>query len=292
MAAFPVSLGPQHLHRCGLCPAHPVVGQLDGGEEHAFRGVAGLCPEDEQRPVPRDDGRVPHIFVEQPRPGPKTREAIGRAIEQAGHRQGVEVALVTEHPKVRTAEDLRAPFEVQPVARRCHSCHLALDVLPMDVHHDLASIITDMDIGRCDVDVLGRVRMRGHKVRLVEPKCARFVHGPRAGQPLGIGQPDVGATVVGEVQVVGAEGVRNPVRHADQRGACDVAAHRPVHVGRDDRPVYETFHPHVCRRRAVCGAGAEAAARRKGDEGSNPDRASHEMSRPAGLVVCGGQRGA
>ena len=53
--------------------------------------------------------------------------------------------------------------------------------------------------------------------------------------------------MVGEVKIVAAEPVLDPVRHADQRRAVDVVAHALIHVRTDDRLVQKAgdgnWHP-------------------------------------------------
>ena len=73
------------------------------------------------------------------------------------------------------------------------------------------------------------------------PQRPRFVHGPGSGHRIRVGQPDIDAPVIGEVQVVAAEGILDPVRHTDERRPGDVAAHPPVHVRGDDGAVEQAL---------------------------------------------------
>ena len=93
--------------------------------------------------------------------------------------------------------------------------------------------VVDMHVGRGHVP---------REARRVQPEDARLVGPPRPGQVVGIGQSDVAAVVVGEVEVVAAEWARDPVRDTDQRRAVDVVAHAGVHVGPDDRVGREAAH--------------------------------------------------
>ena len=63
------------------------------------------------------------------------------------------------------------------------------------------------------------------------------MHSPRASNFIGIGHADVGATVIGKIQVIVAQRILYPFRHLDQRGPLDIAAHSRIHLRRDDRAI-------------------------------------------------------
>ena len=78
-------------------------------------------------------------------------------------------------------------------------------------------------------------RALGQEVRLGEMQRAGRVDRPRAGDVVRVRQADVAALVVGEVQVVAAEAVRQPVGRPDQRRPLDVGADARVQAGVDDQ---------------------------------------------------------
>ena len=132
----------------------------------------------------------------------------------------------------------------------------------MVVHPDLAARMVDVDVGRRDVRVeivlldcarrlparsLADVRGVGaHRREVRRLQCERSgrVHAPRTGERVGAGEPDVRTLVVGEVQVVAAERLLDPVGNPDERGAVDVGPHPVVHVGPDDRLGAESYGTH------------------------------------------------
>ena len=63
---------------------------------------------------------------------------------------------------------------------------------------------------------------------------------PRAGDIIRIGQSDISAAVIGEIQVVVAKRIHYPIRHLDQRGSLDIATHSSIHFRSDDRTIAKT----------------------------------------------------
>ena len=59
-----------------------------------------------------------------------------------------------------------------------------------------------------------------------------------------IGESDVTALVMSEVEVILPERVLDPVRHPDERWAVDVVTNPIVHVWVDDRVVREPMNVH------------------------------------------------
>ena len=169
-SARSTSTGADAVH-CIQSPA-----QVDRGYQHALRSVASLSPEDVQHTVALDHRRVTHVVAEQlSAPGWKSCEAIARAIQKTRHREGIEVNPgVAEHSEVGTAQHLRVPLEGQAVTRTGRSSQLSLDVLTVDIHHDLTLVFPDVDVGRGDMDIPVRSGRGGDEVRLVEAKRARF----------------------------------------------------------------------------------------------------------------------
>ena len=239
---LPVPHRTQHLHRRGLGPAPPVAGEVDSRLQDVLGGVAALRVEHQQRVAPFQQGGVPHVGVEQRRPLLEAGEAVQGPVDDAGHRQRVPEAVVPEGAEVRPPEDLRPSLEAQAVARHGGPGHLPAGVAAVDVHHDLPPFLDDVHVRRGDVHVGagGRARRAGRReVRVGQVEDAGLVGRPGSLQGVGVGEPDVGAAVIGEVEVVAPQGVLRPVRHADERRPRDVAAHRGVHVGPDDGAVQE-----------------------------------------------------
>ena len=185
---------------------------------------------------------MPHVRVEQRRALLEAREAVPGPVHDAGHGQGVPEAVVPEGAEVRLPQDLGPRLEVQAVAGHRGPGHLAAGVPPVDVHHDLLPLVDDVHVRRGDVHVgAGGCARRagGREVRVGEVEDARLVGRPGALQGIRPGEPDVGAAMIGEVEVVASQGALRPVGHPDEGRAGDVAAHRGVHVGPDDGAVEE-----------------------------------------------------
>lgn len=105
----------------------------------------------------------------------------------------------------------------------------------MIVHHQPLVFPVHKDIRAGDVAETGR---------LVQLQRARGVDGPRPFQPIGIGQADVLALVVAEVEIILPQPVGQPLWHADQRWAVDVLAHTRVEGGCDNWVLREAADVH------------------------------------------------
>src|SRR5215472_11586519 len=57
----------------------------------------------------------------------------------------------------------------------------------------------------------------GQEARLLQPQAARNVDTPWPRHPIGVGEPDVTALVVGEIEVVRPEPTGDPVGNPDRR---------------------------------------------------------------------------
>ena len=77
------------------------------------------------------------------------------------------------------------------------------------------------------------------------------MHGPRASDFIGVSHANVSAAVIGKVQIVVAKRILYPIRHLNQRGALDIAAHSSIHFRRDDRTITKASDSNVG---CLCGA--------------------------------------
>jgi hypothetical protein len=75
------------------------------------------------------------------------------------------------------------------------------------IHPDPLLAVVDVNVGRGDVSSEPGFLKRQH---------AGFMRSPGAFEPVGIGETNVVAVVVGEVQIVVPERVSHPPGHADQ----------------------------------------------------------------------------
>ena len=136
---------------------------------------------------------------------------------------------------------------------------------------------------RCRASLRNLRRLR-RKQRLGELERPRLVRAPRSFEPIGVGEPDVGALVVGEVEVVAAERIGHPGGDPDQRRALHVRPHARIHARANDRVLRGSARrgrarppdpPSAARRRAP------AVARRRHPEhaGRRRRRHSHAPSR-------------
>jgi hypothetical protein len=97
--------------------------------------------------------------------------------------------------------------------------------------------------------VLGELLRRdagrfGQKARLLQPQTTRDMNTPRPCHLIGVGEPDVAALVIGEVEVVLAEPAGDPIGNPDRRRSLDVDADTRVQLRRDDRPIEQPARPH------------------------------------------------
>ena len=73
------------------------------------------------------------------------------------------------------------------------------------------------------------------------------MHVPWASNLICIGHANVCAAMIGKVHVVIAKGILYPVRHLDQRGSLNVAAHSSIHLWGDDGAIAEAAYCDVGR---------------------------------------------
>ena len=283
----------QHLDAGRLRPGHPVARDVDGAQLDVLGRVADLGPEHVQGVAPLEQGRVPHQGVEQQRPLLEPAQRVARPVELPRHRHRVGPAVALEHPHVGPPQPLRPRRERDGVRRGRHPRHLRGNpVEAVEVHHDAPVGVVDVHVGRRDVDrrrleqrvvrhrrgparpsrgldalqLLGRYLGRlGQEVGVGDLQAAGGMHPPRAPQVVGVGEPDVASLVVGEVQVVGAQRVGDPVGNPDERGPLDVLADARVQLGSDDRRIGQPLHPHRL------GLGARRRAERQ-DASRNDDQ--------------------
>ena len=172
---------------------------------------------------------------------------------------------------------------MDPVGRHSHSCSLVTERLEtVQVHHDLASVIVDVHVGRGDVggdevieerdrqlvterrsiaagDPLERLgidrEILDEEAGVSKVQRAGFVDGPRPLDCVGVSEPDEGALVVGEVAEVTTKRIRQPSRRTDDRWALNVGADAGMTGRRDDRGVAGalTRTPQSVTRRVLAG---------------------------------------
>ena len=136
------------------------------------------------------------------------------------------------------------------------------------VHHDLASVIVDVHVRRGDVggdeviaqrgpqlvierrslaagDLLDRLgidhEILDEEAGVGQLQRAGLVDGSRSLGCVGVGEPDEGALVVGEVAKVWAERIRQPRRRTDDRWALNVGADAGMTGRHDDRTVADAL---------------------------------------------------
>ena len=97
----------------------------------------------------------------------------------------------------------------------------------MEVHANLLARFVDVNVWRCHMPLARR--------HLGEMQRPRLVNRVRSLRIVRIRQPDIGALVVCEIQVIAAERLLQPARRPDQRRAVDVLAIGPLqHLRADD----------------------------------------------------------
>jgi hypothetical protein len=163
--------------------------------------------------------------------------------------EGVVPATVAENAEIGGAEQVGAGLEGEAVAGQRHPRHLlTVRQQSVEIHANLPALLVHMHVRRGDVGiepvgaafrpVRGRARRSwplGAEQGLGHVEATGFVHAPGALHGLGMGEANVGALVVGEIEVVAAKRALDPRRHSDHRGAVDVVAHAVVHARADDR---------------------------------------------------------
>ncbi len=228
--------------------------------------MSDLRPEYVQRFLPLQQRRVAHVGVEQQRALLERGQSVGGAVEPARHRHRIRNAAMTEHSHVGPAENLRRRLEMDSVARCRHPADLQSGTFQaMEIHDDQFVGVVHMDIRRCDVwrgrlaqEIRSRRRSRrqliphggrhvrwlGEKARFLELQASRRVYRPRSREHFRVGEADVATLVVGEIQVVPAQGRFQPVRSTDQRRPLDVRADAGIGGRLDDRVIEQPFDPH------------------------------------------------
>ena len=136
----------------------------------------------------------------------------------------------------------------------------------MEVHDDQFVGVVHMDIRRCDVwrgrltqEIRSRRRSRrqliphggrhvrwlGEKARFLELQASRRAYRPRSREHVRVGEADIAALVVGEIEVVPAQRRFQPVRSTDQRRPLDVRADTGISGSIDDRRIQQPFDSRV-----------------------------------------------
>ena len=128
----------------------------------------------------------------------------------------------------------------RPRRRFAHRPLLPLGEPSVEPHHEATVGVVHEHLWRRDVrvevlEVLGWVGLRTVEGRVRHRHGARLVNPPRTFDPIGVGEADEGAHVMGQVHVVAAERTLDPVRHADDRRPVDVVAERWRRLERDER---------------------------------------------------------
>ena len=176
------------------------------------------------------------VFGEQHGTLPEIRQAISRPIENAGHTQRIRLAAPPEDPEVGIAEIFRIGCEVNPVGRQRDFGLLAVARhRSVVVHPDFTIPVVHVDVRRGEVS--GRVGV-------VQVQHPGFVGGPRTREPVRKGKADILAPMVAEIEIVPAEGVREPLWDPDERWTVDVVTHPGVHMRTDDGVVRQSFDAH------------------------------------------------
>jgi len=108
---------------------------------------------------------------------------------------------------------------------------------------DRDPILLQPSLELCNVRRCGLGRLR-QKARLLELQTAGWVNPPRSQQAICIGEPDVAALVVGEIEVVVAEPALDPVRGPDHRRTLNIHADAGMQIARNDGPVEKSLYLH------------------------------------------------
>ena len=183
------------------------------------------------------------VLGKEGRPLLKACKPIARPVKDARHTQSVRGLAPAKDAQVARSQYLCAGREPDAVGRggdkaplstqdgkagsQRGACRRLVGVDRAVIVHDQALVrVVDVHVRRRDVSTAGR---------LTQLQRARAIDSPRACQPVCIGQADVLTLVVGKVEIVLAQGIRQPLGHADQRGAVDIVAHAVIHMGVDDR---------------------------------------------------------
>ena len=236
--------------------------------------MSNLSPKDIQGRPAFEQPQVAHVGIEQQRALLEPTQRVRGSVKSTRHGECVCVAVVVEGPPIGASQHFRSSVEVDAVDRRRHTSHLLAEGFQtVEVHHDASALRVDMYIGRRDVrpghfldevvlDVaeIGtpgtqprsrRVDLRWCRIGRLggEPGLFDFqttgrVDLPRAPQVIRIGESDVAAFMVCEVQVVATERFRHPIRYLDERWTLNIGADTRMSGCRDDRRVEQSFYPH------------------------------------------------
>jgi hypothetical protein len=76
-------------------------------------------------------------------------------------------------------------------------------------------------------------------------QAARRMDRPRPRRVIGVGQTNVAAFVVGEIEVVIAEPIADPVGHPDHRRTLDIDPYGRMEIGRNDWPIEQAPDAHA-----------------------------------------------
>lgn len=60
------------------------------------------------------------------------------------------------------------------------------------------------------------------------------MHGPGASHFICIGHANIGAAMIGKIQIIIAKRILYPIGYFDQRGSLNIAAHTHIHLRRYD----------------------------------------------------------
>lgn len=90
------------------------------------------------------------------------------------------------------------------------------------------------------------------------PDRADYRCANRAGNIIRIGQFNIGAAVIAEIEIILAQWTVDPVRYSDQRRALDIATHARVHARDNDWPVGQAHNSGSCPA-AACATKADVS---------------------------------
>ena len=248
VAALPGPFGPEDFRGRGQPPVAPIAGERQERVINPLGPVADAGPEDMQAIAAQQHGRVPGRRVKGCRARLEGREAVARAQELIGMGQGIGPAAMAEDAEIGRAEQGGADLEGETVPAQRHARPLfAVRQQAVEIHADPLVVRVDMDVRRGDMGIEPvdpalrpvrggprRWRTLGAEEGVGHVERARAVDAPGAFERMGVGQSDVRALVVGEVEVVAAQRPVDPGRGPYHGGAVDVVAHAGIHVRADD----------------------------------------------------------
>src|SRR6516162_380544 len=112
-------------------------------------------------------------------------------------------------------------------------------------------IMRELDTRRFEPGLIKRELLRrglrrlGQKTGFLELQAAGRINRPCFGEPISVGQANVAPLVIGEIEIVISEPVRDPVWHADGRWAWDVPADARMQVRCNDRSIKRSDCAHA-----------------------------------------------